>query len=167
MDWRHNRDAGNARAASYLRARGGQNVSGVRARRCSGRNCNSIRRNSSWQARWCCCISASSSTRKLGHYQRNSRLEFVLEIFWGLWLVMPMLVGAAAVAEERKLGTLAGQFCLPVKRRTQFAVKFRVVMLLSILFGVVMPLLLEGSRILPDIHQITNPVMHHGIQSVV
>ncbi len=53
--------------------------------------------------------------RKFGHYQKNSSTEFVLEIFWGLWLVMPMLVGAAAVAEERKLGTLAGQFCLPVK----------------------------------------------------
>ena len=90
--------------------------------------------------------------RKFGHYQKNSSTEFILEIFWLLWLVMPLLVGAAAVAEERKLGTLAGQFCLPVKRRTQFAVKFRVAMLLSVLFGVAMPLLLEGSRILPDVH---------------
>ncbi|HEY5345464.1 MAG TPA: ABC transporter permease [Verrucomicrobiae bacterium] len=90
--------------------------------------------------------------RALGNYQKNSSMEFILEIFWGLWLVMPMLVGAAAVAEERKLGTLGSQFCLPVKRRTQFVIKFCVAILLSVLFGVVMPLLLEGSRILPNVH---------------
>jgi len=92
------------------------------------------------------------AARHLGHYQRNSSTEFILEIFWGLWLVMPLLVGAAALAEERKLGTLEGQLCLPVKERTQFAVKFCVVLLLSVLFGVAMPLLLEGSRILPNVH---------------
>jgi hypothetical protein len=91
-------------------------------------------------------------TRKFAHIQRNSALELLVDTFWGLWLVLPVLVGAVAVAEERKLGTLAGQLCLPVKRRTQFAVKLRVVLLLSALFGGVMPLLLEGLRILPDIH---------------
>jgi hypothetical protein len=65
---------------------------------------------------------------------------------------MPMLVGAAAVAEERKLGTLAGQLCLPVKRRTQFAVKFFVAFLLFVFLGAVLPLLLEGTRILPNVH---------------
>jgi ABC-type Na+ efflux pump permease subunit len=95
--------------------------------------------------------------RKFGHYGKNSNMEFITEIFWGLWLVMPMLVGAAAVAEERKLGTLESQLGLPVKRRTQFAVKLRVVLLLSVLFGVVMPLLLEGSRILPPVHFIHEP----------
>jgi ABC-type transport system involved in multi-copper enzyme maturation permease subunit len=92
------------------------------------------------------------ATRKFGNFRRNSDMEFILEIFWGLWLVMPMLVGAAAVAEERKLGTLTGQLCLPVKRRIQFAVKFRTMLVLSVLFGTVLPLLLEGSRILPDFH---------------
>jgi ABC-type transport system involved in multi-copper enzyme maturation permease subunit len=89
------------------------------------------------------------AARKFGDFRKNSDTEFILEIFWGLWLVMPMLVGAAGVAEERKLGTLAGQLCLPVKRRTQFTMKFRMVLLLSVLFGVVMPLLLEGPRIFP------------------
>ncbi len=92
------------------------------------------------------------AARKYGHYQRNSATEFILELFWGLWLVMPLLVGCAAVAEERKLGTLVGQLGLPVKRRTQFAVKFRVALLLSVLLGCVLPLLLEGPRILPDLH---------------
>jgi ABC-type transport system involved in multi-copper enzyme maturation permease subunit/alpha-tubulin suppressor-like RCC1 family protein len=96
------------------------------------------------------------ATRKFGSFQRNSSTEFVLEIFWGLWLVMPLLVGCAAAAEERKLGTLEGQLCLPVRRRTQFASKASVVLLLSLLFGVAMPLLLEGTRILPNVHFIPN-----------
>ena len=63
------------------------------------------------------------------------------------------------MAEERKLGTLQGQFCLPVKWRIQFSVKFRVAMLLSMLFGVVMPVMLEGSRIFPNVH-FNNPLTH-------
>ena len=83
----------------------------------------------------------------------NSRdLKSALEIFWGIWLVMPLLVGCAAVAEERKLGTHEGQLCLPVRRRTQFAIKLLVVLALSVLLGAIMPLLLEGSRIFPDAH---------------
>ena len=96
------------------------------------------------------------ATRKFGSFQKNSSMEYILEIFWGLWLVMPLLVGCAAAAEERKMGTLEGQLCLPVRRRTQFAVKAGGVLLLSLLFGVAMPLLLEGTRILPDVHFIPN-----------
>jgi hypothetical protein len=92
------------------------------------------------------------ATRNLGHFRRNSDVEFILESFWLLWLVMPLLVGCAAAAEERKLGTHEGQLCLPVKRHTQFAVKLCVVLLLSILFGVVMPLIFEGERVLPNAH---------------
>ncbi len=92
------------------------------------------------------------ATRKLGHFRTNSTTEFILESFWMLWLVLPCLVGCASVAEERKLGTLESQLCLPVKRRTQFTIKLSVVVLLSILFGIVMPLLFEGRRISPDIY---------------
>ncbi|HTL74008.1 MAG TPA: ABC transporter permease subunit [bacterium] len=92
------------------------------------------------------------AARNFGNFRKNSSTEFILEIFWSLWLVLPLLTGAAAVAEERKLGTLPAQLCLPVRRRTQFAVKFRVALLLSVLFGAVLPLLLEGRRILPNLH---------------
>ena len=92
------------------------------------------------------------ATRKFGNFQKNSSTEFILEIFWGLWLVMPLLVGCAAAAEERKLGTIEGQLCLPVRLRTQFSVKAGGVLLLSLLLGVAMPLLLEGTRILPNHH---------------
>lgn len=81
---------------------------------------------------------------------RDSMLGFVLGHFWYLWLVMPLLVGCAAVAEERKLGTLEGELCLPARRRKQFFVKLVVTLLFSVLLGAVMPLLLEGTKILPN-----------------
>jgi ABC-type transport system involved in multi-copper enzyme maturation permease subunit len=92
------------------------------------------------------------ATRHFGHFRKNSTAEFILESLWMLWLVMPLLVGCAAVAEERKLGTLECQLCLPMKRRTLFAVKLAVALGLSVALGVVMPLLLEGTKILPDVH---------------
>ena len=66
-----------------------------------------------------------------------------LEGFWLLWLVMPVLVGCAAVAEERKLGVMEGQLCLPVSRRVQFAIKGFLTLFLGIFLGGVMPILLE------------------------
>lgn len=95
---------------------------------------------------------AAIVTRKLGHFRPNSATEFVLESFWMLWLVMPLLVGCTAVAEERKLGTHESQLCLPVMRRTQFTVKLLAAFGLSLFFGVLMPLLLEGKKVLPDVH---------------
>ena len=99
-------------------------------------------------------------TRAVGNFNRNSTTEFILESFWLLWLVMPLLVGCAAVAEERKLGTHEGQLCLPAKRRTQFALKLLVALGLTLVFGTLMPLLLEGGSILPGIH--FNVSLPHG-----
>jgi hypothetical protein len=76
----------------------------------------------------------------------NSRdLKALLDGFWVLWLVIPLLAGCAAVAEERKLGTHESQLCLPVGRRTQFFIKLFVVLGLSVVFGMFVPLLLEPS----------------------
>lgn len=76
--------------------------------------------------------------------------EFVTYTLWSLWPIMALLIGCAAVAEERKLGTLEAQLCLPVQRRTQFIIKAGVALALALFFGVVMPLLLEGRRTLPS-----------------
>lgn len=76
--------------------------------------------------------------------------EFVTYTLWSLWPIMALLIGCAAVAEERKLGTLEAQLCLPVQRRTQFVIKAGVALALALFFGVVMPLLLEGRRTLPS-----------------
>jgi hypothetical protein len=104
------------------------------------------------------------ATRKLGQFRRNSDIEFVLESVWMLWLVLPLLVGCAAVAEERRLGTHEGQLCLPAGRRVQFTVKLLVVLGLSLCFGAILPVLLEGTRILPAAHAVSIPRLGTGFE---
>src|SRR5205823_1685266 len=61
-----------------------------------------------------------------------------------LWFLVPWLLGSVAVAEERKLGTLETQLCLPVTRRLQFVVKFAVVLFLGIVVGGILPSCIEA-----------------------
>lgn len=77
-------------------------------------------------------------------FARESAGEILTAIFWLLWLVLPVLIGNTAVAEERKLGMLEGQLCLPVSRRKQFAIKTLATLFLGIFLGGVMPILLES-----------------------
>jgi len=49
------------------------------------------------------------------------------------------------VAEERKLGTMEGQFCQPVSRWRQLVVKVLFTLVFGVLLGGVMPLLLEAA----------------------
>ena len=79
-----------------------------------------------------------------GRFESGSVLEPISEFFWGFWLVMPVVLGCMAIAEERKLGVIEGQFCLPVSRRRQFLVKFLPVLAFGILLGGVMPMFLEN-----------------------
>lgn len=82
-------------------------------------------------------------------------IEIVFSTFWGLWLLMPALVGATAVAEERKLGLMESQLCLPTGRRRKWFLKFSVALLLGIVLGTVAPCLLESADHLPRFF--TNP----------
>ena len=68
---------------------------------------------------------------------------FLTGIFWMLWLVMAPMIGSLAVAEERRLGVMEGQLCLPVSRRVQFAIKVSLTLFLGIFLGGIMPMLLE------------------------
>jgi ABC-type transport system involved in multi-copper enzyme maturation permease subunit len=93
------------------------------------------------------------AARTIGDGFRDSpALEFFTGQFWVFWMVMPLLIGCTAVAEERKLGTLEAQLCLPARRWTQFVIKFSVALGLAVLFGVAAPVALEGGKILPDFH---------------
>jgi hypothetical protein len=78
------------------------------------------------------------------YLEAHKSTEQMLETFPLLWLVMPALVGAMTIAEERKLGTLESQLSLPTGRWLQFFVKFVVAMALGFLLGGIMPLLIEG-----------------------
>ena len=67
----------------------------------------------------------------------------LLGLIWGLWLAMPLLIGSAAVAEERRVGVVESQFCLPVSRRSQFFIKFFTGLILSLVLGGLMPFIIE------------------------
>ena len=60
-----------------------------------------------------------------------------------LWLMMPVIIGGMAVAEERKLGVMESLLCLPASRRLQFAIKFFMALFFGTLLGGVTPLVLE------------------------
>lgn len=77
-------------------------------------------------------------------FAKDSAGEISTSIFWILWLVLPALIGSTAVAEERKLGVMEGQLCLPASRRRQFVIKTVATLLLGIFIGGVMPMLLEA-----------------------
>jgi ABC-type transport system involved in multi-copper enzyme maturation permease subunit len=77
------------------------------------------------------------------NFHRDSLVCLVTDSFWLLWLVIPVVIGCMAVAEERKLGVTETQFCLPVSRRFQFAAKFIPVMIFGTLLGGILPVLLE------------------------
>ena len=79
-----------------------------------------------------------------GDFSPRSVAGTVSEFFWALWLVMPLIIGCTVVAEEQRLGLMEGQFCLPVSRRLQFALKFIPAILSGLFFGALVPLLVEG-----------------------
>ena len=92
--------------------------------------------------------------RKLGGgFPDRPTVSALLGAFWGLWLVMPFLVGAAAVAEERKLGTLESQLCLPAGWRRQFLAKFTTALCVGIVLGTLPPWVLESATQLPNIFE--------------
>jgi len=68
---------------------------------------------------------------------------FLTGIFWMLWLVMAPSLAAWPWPEERRLGVMEGQLCLPVSRRVQFAIKVFLTLFLGIFLGGIMPMLLE------------------------
>lgn len=78
-----------------------------------------------------------------GYLETHRTLAMTLETLPILWLVMPLLVGSVAIAEERKLGTLEALSCLPVSRRKQFGLKFVLALGLGLLLGAVAPLGIE------------------------
>jgi hypothetical protein len=75
---------------------------------------------------------------------RGELFGMVVHLWWLLWLALPLIIGAACTAEERRLETQQSQLCLPVKRRTQTAVKFGVALTLGVCLGGLIPALLEG-----------------------
>ncbi|MHC1766600.1 MAG: hypothetical protein AB9869_20230 [Verrucomicrobiia bacterium] len=75
----------------------------------------------------------------------DSASTLLYESFWILWLALPLLIGSSSVAEERRLGTHEEQLSLPVRRRTQLAIKLAVALLLGVFLGGCAPWLIESA----------------------
>ncbi len=58
-------------------------------------------------------------------------IHSALEVFGGIWLIVPLLAAGPSVAEERKLGTMDAHLCQPISRRAQCAVKLIFVLVLG------------------------------------
>lgn len=75
--------------------------------------------------------------QKVVTVSRESILNILFDGFSFLWLIMPLMIGCSSVAEERRLGTLEPQLCLPVSRARQFLVKLAAVVLFAVLLGAI------------------------------
>jgi len=73
--------------------------------------------------------------QKVATVERDSLWNIAFEGFSLLWFLMPLMIGCAAVAEERRLATLESQLCLPVSRVRQFLMKVASVGLFALLLG--------------------------------
>jgi hypothetical protein len=100
---------------------------------------------------WAAAQIALTAIRIAGWSVLPFAARFFLDYTWVLWLWLPVLLGCATVAEDRALGTLEGQLCLPVRRRTQFALKITVALGFAALFGAVAPLVLAGEPMLQSL----------------
>jgi hypothetical protein len=81
------------------------------------------------------------------HAERARLSQMVLyglESFGGLWLLVPLVVSATSVAEERRLGTADALRTLPFSARAQFVVKLLFVLVIGGLLSPVLLVLAEG-----------------------
>src|SRR5204863_7425018 len=74
----------------------------------------------------------------------NRVVEILRLTSWLVLAVIPLLAGAVAISEERRLGLLEWQFSLPTSRLRQFSTKLSAAYLLSLLLGALLPWLLNG-----------------------
>ncbi|HEX3624763.1 MAG TPA: ABC transporter permease [Verrucomicrobiae bacterium] len=70
---------------------------------------------------------------------------FALKSVWVIWCLMPLLIGSSVIAEERRLGVMETQLCLPVSRMAQWFAKLSVALALSLLFGGLVPFAIVNS----------------------
>ena len=84
--------------------------------------------------------------RSAGARTLPGTLLAALDMFGGIWLVVPLVLAGTSVAEERKLGTLEALYGLPVSRRWQFGLKLIFALVLGgLLSGELLQLAERGS----------------------
>ena len=74
--------------------------------------------------------------RHLTYDSLGQTARSALELFGAIWFMVPALVGSPAIAEERKLGTMDAQRCLPAASWMQFGVKLVFAIVIAAFSGV-------------------------------
>jgi hypothetical protein len=82
---------------------------------------------------------------------RDAVIDVALMLTFLYCLLLSILIGSLASAEERHLGTLESQALLPVAARQQWAVKVVTAIGLALLFGVVLPVALTWFMGVPSL----------------
>ena len=81
-------------------------------------------------------------------FWKSSEWKGVVEtlrlISWLVLALIPLLAGAVAICEERRLGLLEWQFSLPTSRLRQFLTKLFATYLLGLFLGALLPWLVDG-----------------------
>jgi len=73
--------------------------------------------------------------RASGLLAPESDVHDILEPIGIFWCLIPLMLGASAISEERRLGTLESHLCLPISRRKQFLIKSGLAAGLGVLLG--------------------------------
>ena len=75
--------------------------------------------------------------------QTSTTAEEIATGLPAVWVLLPLLIGSTAVAEERRLGTLETLLTQPISRRTQLLIKVLGAAVLAVLCGAIIPVTLE------------------------
>ena len=92
--------------------------------------------------------------------------DILLGFLFLIWALMPLLIGAVSIAEERRLGILEWQQSLPVSRSRQFLAKWLPACALSVLLAAVLPWLLEALAYLLTGESVSGLMMRRNVNPV-
>ncbi|MCB1125392.1 MAG: hypothetical protein KDM81_02775, partial [Verrucomicrobiae bacterium] len=95
-----------------------------------------------WIMAGCLCALTVIVALSIRAWDTKSDLAWFLPLLLLVWGLVPLMIGATAVAEERQLGVLATQQVLPSATGCQWWLKVRQSFLMGFLLGVVLPILL-------------------------
>ncbi|EEF59301.1 ABC transporter permease [Pedosphaera parvula] len=89
------------------------------------------------------------AVRKVAHNASDySLLKGTLESFPAFWILVPLLTASLTVADERRLGTMEGNLCLPVSTRVQFSIKLFFALVLGGLLSALLLWIAEAIGVL-------------------
>jgi ABC-type transport system involved in multi-copper enzyme maturation permease subunit len=89
------------------------------------------------------CHLATLPFRRFIDQHPSNPLVYVIIYVFVIWFALPVLIGSAAVADERRIGTHEMSLTQPISRAVQLFIKLVVTLLLSIVLAALVPYVLE------------------------